>query len=78
MENLIIGVNQEYIEPCVFTLYVGVLRQVTRYSNVASSFLPQPTLLAESTITHRLVIFFCLLWRCDPMWVMASSFLMFF
>jgi len=76
MENLIIGVNQEYIESCVFTLYVGVLRQVTRYSNVTSSFLPQPTLLAEATITHRLVIFF--LWRCDPMRVMASSFLMFF
>jgi len=56
MENLIIGVNQEYIESCVFTLYVGVLRQVTTYSNVTSSFLPQPTLPAEATITHRLVI----------------------
>jgi len=56
MENLIRGVNQEYVELCVFTLHVGVLRQSTRYSNVTSSFLPQPSPLAEATITHRLVI----------------------
>jgi hypothetical protein len=32
------------------------LGQVTRYSNITSSMLPQPTLLAEATITYRLVI----------------------
>ena len=58
MENLFIGVNHEYIESYVFTLYVGVLRQVTRYSNVTSSFIPQPTLPEEATVTHRLVISF--------------------
>ena len=58
MENLFIGVNHEYIESYVFTLYVGVLRHVTRYSNVTSSFIPQPTLPEEATVTHRLVISF--------------------
>jgi hypothetical protein len=33
-----------------------VLGQGTRYSNVAASLLPQPTLLPEATITFKLVI----------------------
>jgi hypothetical protein len=56
MENPVSGVNQECFESYVFTLYVVVLEQGARYSNVNSSLLPQLTLLAEAIITHRLVI----------------------
>jgi hypothetical protein len=56
MENLIRGVNQECFESCVFTLYVLVLGQGTRYSNDTASLLTQPILLAEATITRRLVV----------------------
>ena len=43
-------------ESCVFTLYVGVLGQGMRYSNVTASLLPQPTLLAKAMKICRLVI----------------------
>ena len=56
MENPISGVNQECFESCIFTLYVTVLGQGTRYSNDNISLLPQLTLLAEATITHGLAI----------------------
>jgi hypothetical protein len=56
MENLIRGVNQECFESCVFTVYVGVLGQGTRYSNDNASLLLQPTLLAGATTPCRLAI----------------------
>jgi len=43
-ENIVSGVNQECFESCVFTLYVGVLGQVTRYSDNTAPLLPQLTL----------------------------------
>jgi len=42
-------------EPCVCILYIGILGQGMRYSNVTASFLPQPTPLAEAISTYRLV-----------------------
>jgi len=47
-------VNQECYEYCVFTLYVLVLGQGTRYSNDTASILPQLTLLTEATIISGL------------------------
>ena len=44
------GVNQKCFESCVFTLYVPVLGQCTRYSNDTASLLPQPTFVAEVTL----------------------------
>ena len=35
--------------------HIRALGQGTRYSNVNDSFLPQPTLLAEASIAHRIV-----------------------
>jgi hypothetical protein len=43
-------------EPCDFKLHIRALGYGKRYSNVNSSFLHQPTLLAEATLIHRLAI----------------------
>jgi len=43
----------------VFKIYVGVLRQVSRYSNVTASLLLQPKHLAEAIIN---------LWLVIPLW----------
>jgi hypothetical protein len=43
-------------EPRVCILHIRALAQGTSYSNVNASLLPQSTLLAEATVTHRLVI----------------------
>jgi hypothetical protein len=56
MQILVIGEKSQRFESCDFTLYVRMNGQVTSYSNVTALFLPQPTLLAEATITCRLVI----------------------
>jgi hypothetical protein len=55
MDSLVNGDNHKVNKSCVFTLYVRVLVQVTTYSKVTASLLLQPTLLAEATITCRLV-----------------------
>ena len=59
VSNLVFSVcmsGESCFKSCVFSLYVRVLGQVTRYSNVTASLLPQPKLLAEAIITFRLVI----------------------
>jgi hypothetical protein len=52
MKILVSGVSFEF---CVFTLYVIVLAQGTRFSNVTASLLPQLTLFADATVNCRLV-----------------------
>ena len=43
-------------ETCVCILHIRALGQGTRYSNVNASLLPEPTILAEATVTHRFAI----------------------
>lgn len=56
MESLVSGVNHNVSETCVCKLHITARDQGTRYSNDTASLLPQPTLLAEATITCRLVL----------------------
>jgi len=60
MKNIISGVNQEYFESCVSTLYVPVLGKSTRYSTDTASLLPQLTFLAVATISSGLP-YYCLM-----------------
>jgi len=52
LKILLSGVSLEF---CVFTLYVRVLAQVTRFSNVTASLLPPLTLFADATVNCRLL-----------------------
>jgi len=54
MKNIISGVNQKCFESFVFTLYVLMPGQGTRYSNDTASLLPKLRLLAEATVPSGL------------------------
>jgi len=55
MEILVSGENHNVMNPVFSLCYIRGLGQATRYSKVTASLRPQSTLLAEATITFRLV-----------------------